>query len=128
MAPKYELDANAYHPENSHYTLIKILTGLEFDDIASACLVAGSWRGSVFINVFRTLGFNVNPRFKKFDKDTQYPCLMRFKRTDVNESWWYVYAYYDGKVYLGANVVYTLDEFLKQYPHIKITSMLQVWI
>lgn len=124
---KYELDWTRYHPGNHHYTVIAILTGLPIEEIEAVSPVADCWGGQRFVEVFRKLGFNVNRRFKKFDPDTEYPCLMRHKRTDIKEPYWYLEVYYDGKVY-GGNSYYTLEDWMKQYPQCKITSMLQVWI
>lgn len=125
---KYELDWTRYYPDNSHFTMIAILTGLPLEDIMAVSPVRNCWGGQRFVEVFRKLGFNVNPRFKKFDPETEHPCLMRFKRNDVNEPWWYCAVYYDGYVYQGNSFCRTFDHWLISNSHYRVTSMLQVWI
>ena len=124
---KYELDWTRYHPDNHHYTVIAILTGLPFDEIAAVSPQKDCWGGQSFVHVFRNLGFNVNPRFKKFDPQTEYPCLMRCKRTDIQEPYWYLFVYYNNLVDTG-NCRMTFDEWQQQYRNLRVTSMLQVWI
>lgn len=124
---KYELDWTRYYPENGHFTSIAILTGLPLEEIAAASPNNNCWGGQKFVEVFIKLGFNVNNRWNKFDENTEHPCLMRFKRTDIKELWWYQSVYYDGHVF-GGNSICTLKYWRDHYPHLKITSMLQVWI
>lgn len=124
---KYELDWTRYYPDNHHFTVIAILTGLPVEEIAAVSPAADCWGGQRFVEVFRKLGFNVNPRFKKFDPDTEYPCLLRYKRTDIKEPYWYLEVYYNGEVYTG-NAIWPFDTWVKCKPKCKITSMLQVWI
>jgi len=124
---KYELDWTRYYPDNHHYTVIAILTGLPLEEIKAVSPAADCWGGQKFVQVFRSLGFNVNPRFKKFDINTDHPCLMRYKLTDIKEPYWYLAVYYDGQVYDG-NSMQTLDNWILCNPNCKITSMLQVWI
>lgn len=125
--PDYELDYTR-HYDNGHYTNIAILTGLPIEEISAASPSASSWRGIQFIETFRKLGFNVNPRFIKFDRETPYPCLMRFKDLRDKERCWYAWVYYKTKVYTGMGCWHRLDSLLELNPHIKVTSMLQVWI
>jgi hypothetical protein len=74
---KFELDEGRYYPENGHITRIAILTGCEDADILQAAPDKKLWKGGDYIRTFQALGFNTNPRFVGFDKNTFYPCLMR---------------------------------------------------
>lgn len=123
----YELDWTRYYVENRHYTSIAILTGLPLEEIAAASPESHYWGGQRFVEVFRRLGFNVNPRWKKFDPETEYPCLIRFKAIDSKEPYWYQTVYYDGKIQDG-NAEWEFHQWKKYYSNYKITSMLQVWI
>ncbi len=127
MSGLYELDYTRSHP-NGHVEIIAILTGLPDEEIVASAPVELSWYPRNYIETFRKLGFNVSPRFKKFDPKCKYPCMMRFSRTDIKENHWYAYAYYDEKVYTGSGVWCGFKEFYECNPDIKITSMLEVWI
>lgn len=124
---KYELDWTRYYPDNGHYTIIAILTGLPLEDIKKASPSKRAWGGQTYVYVFKKLGFNSNNRFIKFNPETEYPCLMRFKRTDIKEPYWYGCVYYDNIVYMG-NCRVKFSDFLNNNTNIRITSMLQVWI
>lgn len=123
---KYELDWTRCY-KNGHHTSIAILTGLPLTEILAVSPDKDKWGGQRFVEVFRKLGFNVNPRWNKFDEETEYPCLIRFRRTDIKEPWWYQSVYYDHQVFEG-NSICTFKDWQDYYPHLKITSMLQVWI
>ncbi|QTE37480.1 hypothetical protein J3L18_31020 [Mucilaginibacter gossypii] len=123
----YELDYGRWY-ENGHHRIIAILTGLTIQEIVSASPKKDMWNGQVYVKVFRKLGFNVNPKFKKFDPNTQYPCMMRCVRNDIKEPYWYSWVYYDGFVYEGNNCGWSFDEFLRFMPNFRVTSMLQVWV
>ena len=128
MMEKYELDEGRYHENEGHITRIAILTGCEYEDIKLVAPDKKLWKGTDYVKTFNKLGFNTNPRFVSFDKDTYYPCLMRYHNKDELK-YWYAFAYYDGIVYQGCSMKCTLDEWLEAYGHrVVITSMLQVWI
>lgn len=126
---KYELDYHRYHPNDS-YLWIAILTGLPFNEIIPACLKTGKrdhWNGKRFIETFRLLGFNVNPRFIKFDPETEYPVIMRCQ-PKYKSSFWYGWIYYDGYIY-ESNKKYKFESWIEQFgERYRATSMLQVWI
>ena len=127
MNDKYELDYLRSH-DNGHHEIIAILTGHEIEDIVAASSENQIWYPKMYIAAFRKLGFNCDDRFVKFNPDTDKPCMMRFKRNDIKESYWHAFAYYDHKVYLGAGEWYKFDLFIEANPHFRITSMLRVWI
>ncbi|QEL01567.1 hypothetical protein FKG96_12370 [Olivibacter sp. LS-1] len=124
---KYQLDGKRYYPNNHHHTVIAVLTGLDIVDIIDASPLNDHWGGQTFVKTFNKLGFNTNHRFIKFDRDTIYPCLMRTKRTDIKEPYWYCFPYYDGWVYFEG-YCYGFEYFFAMYNNLRITSMLQVWI
>jgi hypothetical protein len=125
---KYELDWTRYYSDNGFHTLIAILTGLPIEEIVAACPDRDRWHGRDFRETLNKLGFNTNVRFKKFDPETSYPCIMRFKlRGKSEQGTWYCFAYYDGEVQMG-NSSCSLKEWEQMYRRYRITSMLQVWI
>lgn len=107
---------------------IAMLTGLNLDEILNVTKDIKIWKGSKFIEVFRNLGYNCNNRFTKFDKDTQYPCLMRSHNRYKKENYWYGFVYYDDHVYDINLGKLTWAEWNDRYPQLRVTTMLQVWI
>lgn len=126
-AHKYEIEHVVFI---NRYTEseIAMLTGLDLDDILPVSEKVTRWTGSAYVKVFQKLGFNCNPRFKKFDKQTEYPCLMRCRNIRKKDPYWYGFVYYDGYVYDVYNGPMTWAEWNHVYTNLKITSMLQVWI
>jgi hypothetical protein len=124
----YEIDYTRHHPENGHHEIIAILTGLPIEEIHAVASDKQVWHSRMYVQAFKQLGFNVNPRFVKWDHTTPYPCMMRFKRIDIKESYWHALAYNNGKVYPGNGEWWLLESFTNANPHLRITSMLQVWI
>lgn len=124
---KYEIEHIAYQ---NHYieSEIAMLTGLELEEILTVSGKVARWNGSAYVKTFRSLGYNCNPRFKKFDKETEYPCLMRTHRVRKKEKYWYGFVYYDGFVYDFYNGKMTWAEWNHIYSDLRVTSMLQVWI
>lgn len=123
----YELDYFR-DEENGHHEIIAILTGLPIEDIVKVSPTRDAWYGKDFINIFRSLGFNVNPRYIKFNPKTEYPCMMRFRDKTDNKVCWYSYVYYNDKVYTGKGEWWRFDQWIKAYSNCRVTSMLQVWI
>ncbi len=122
---KYEIEPRffeGYHFESE----ISTLTGLELEEILPHTKDITRWSGSTYVKLFRKLGFNCNPKFKKFDRETPYPCIMRTKKPKVKQ-FWYGFIYYDNKIYIQEDVL-TWEEWNAMYPNYRITSMLQVWV
>lgn len=129
MKHKYELEELCdLRGELYMHALVKVLTGLEYDEIEPA-INKNKNNGQGVINIFRDLGFNVTPKFKKFDPDTEYPAMIRCKSCD-DKSHWYPFVYYDGKVYAPhhGGTYPSVELFLDNCRDLKITSMIQVWI
>lgn len=124
---KYEIEHVAYL---NYYieSEIAMLTGLELNEILAVSSKVGRWSGSAYVKIFQSLGYSCNPRFKKFDKETEYPCLMRCHKIRKKESYWYGFVYYDGFVYDVYNGKMTWAEWNYMCPDLRVTSMLQVWI
>lgn len=131
---EYEIDFR-YIKDCSHKSLFCTLTGLEPEEVDH--VVKRVMKGRDFINGFRSLGFNTNPRFCKFDPETKYPCILRCQG-DLKGTW-YAFIYYKGIIWDPYhNDFYNLDDvkdmryFRRKYYftnfRIRITSMLQVWI
>lgn len=124
---KYELDWTRSE-DNGHHEIIAILTGLPIEEIEAVSPKRDAWYGRDFIEIFRKLGFNVNPRYIKFRPETEYPCMMRFRDKTDKKVCWYSWVYYDDIVYCGGGERWTLDDWIKASPNCRVTSMLQVWI
>lgn len=126
---KYEIELVYFGPGMHHETMVGLLTGLQLDEIKAACPKNDSWYTRTYIEVFHKLGFSTNPRFKKFDPETQYPVIMRCKEVGKENGHWYGWIYYDGWVYSSYCTVETFDEWIEYYgKDYRVTSMLQVWI
>ena len=123
----YELDWTMYYPDDSRVSAIAVLTGHEIEDILAVCPKTESWRSSSFKEAFHQLGFNTNKRFMAFDPETIYPCLMRYKDSDIKGNYWYCRVYYHGRVY-GNGYSVPFDYWIQDNPNCRVTSMLQVWI
>lgn len=123
---KYEIDLIIH--ETYIDSEIAMLTGLELEDIQPLTSKLTSIRGKTYIEIFRKLGYSCNPRFIKFDKNSEYPCLMRTRKLK-DKKYWYGFIYYDGKVYdHNYAEVLTWAKWNANYPNYRVTSMLQVWI
>lgn len=134
MCVKYEIEHVCYAFKNGEIHInffeseIAMLTGLSLVEILPITSKIKRWSGSAYVDVFRKLGYNCNAKFKKFDKNTEYPCLMRCNEIKRTSSFWYGFVYYDGFVYCVYEGKIKLDDFLNFNSNLKITSMLQVWI
>ena len=122
---KFEIDWPRVEAPNDHIWMIGCLTGLSDQEIIDVVSARESWNGQEYVRSFRNLGFNCNPRFVKFDPATKYPCIMR--STSEYKGYWNAWVYNNGMVY-GSWFRMTLDKWKENYPKLKITSMLQVWI
>jgi hypothetical protein len=141
----YEIEMVLSEPEDSDVAygevdfllaLMATVTGLSKVEIMSRLPAeytkVGSWGGQGFVKMARLLGYDANPKFRKFDPLTTWPCILRVK---VPSCWgwkgkWWALVYNQGTVY---NVAYpgwqgSLARFQKLYRQCRITSMLQVWI
>lgn len=119
-----EQDGARYWAESE----IAMLTGLELEEILQVTAGVSRYYGSWWPETFRKLGFNCNPRWIKFDKDTRYPCMMRCHIKD-DKSHWAGFVYYDGVVYHLDYGKIPLEQFYELWGDVyKPTSMLQVWI
>jgi len=147
---KYEIEhQHNLTPEDECLVLISMLTGYPLEEVREQVeprlRKAAGWYGRDFIATFRKMGYDCSPKFKPFDKDTPYPCLMRYGPSrmllaretverrrekgnpDLKPSpWWNVLVYYDGLVYdLDQPAPFPLHHLNPDY---RITSMLQVWV
>ncbi|WP_392471354.1 hypothetical protein ACF3OC_08285 [Sphingobacterium cellulitidis] len=135
---KYEFEIVNYGRPYFHESTLSTLTGLEFDDVHSFVKSIGKkkWGGQLYINALQNLGFNTNPRFVKFNPDTNHPCILRCRNHE--KGIWYLFYYCNGIVYDVwdnsfeltdfTNVAYIKGSyFLKNY-QMKVTSMLEVWV
>lgn len=123
---KYEIEW-VYPGDKACCAWIAMLTGIDKSEIIEKTSDIVRWTGGKFTKVIRGLGYNCNSRFLKFDKLTEYPCLMRCHVRTRRESCWYGFVYYDGMVYCDEGVI-TWAEWNATYPELRVTSMLQVWI
>ncbi len=116
-----------------HESLLATITGLPKSEIWAKLpehlQKANSWRGHSFIEVARLLGYNCNRRFVEFDAKTPWPCILRCQTPDIKNGWWAL-AYANGQVYdvYGRPHAQWFDDFMRRYPELKITSMLQIWV
>jgi len=140
MKRLYEIDFVNLGFDRGMASLFCSLTGLEPDEIYPH--VKYRMKGSDFKRIFRMLGYNTNDRFNAFDKDTEYPVVLRLQ--GKQKGYCYAFVYSNGKVYDPYNNrIYYLnnrDSFKRikgKYfltaswfygQNLKITSMLQVWI
>lgn len=125
---KYEIEPVYFGESMHHETLIGILTGLELSEIQAVSPKKDSWHTRTYLEVFHKLGFSTNNKFKKFDPETIYPCIMRCQSKPQTQ-YWYGWVYYDGWVYSTNCTMSTFEEWIEFYGnHYRVTSMLQVWI
>lgn len=139
---KYEIESVNFGRYMHHENIIGMLTGLPLDEINTALKKLGIippypydfkskdiWNTRDYLNTFHALGFNTNPRFKKFDPETKYPCIMRCKQRGEENGYWYGWVYNDNTVYDTHSQVCTFDQWIEIYKKdYRVTSMLQVWI
>jgi len=126
---KFELSPNwEQRPDFWKHSLFHIITGLEYDEL-DLVICKNKNSGQGWIEMFRELGFNVTPRWKKFDMGTEVPSVIRCKSIN-DKSHWYPYIYYDNEIYSALYGGYwaSIDSFLEDNKELKITSMIQVWI
>lgn len=128
--PDYEIELVYFGKGFHHETIIGILTGYSLDEILAKCPRGRNiWFTRDYLDTFRALGFNVNPRFKDFDPETPWPCIMRCKCTMGKDTYWYGWVYYQGQVYSSHNEQLTFEEWIAEFgKRFRVTSMLQVWV
>jgi hypothetical protein len=138
LVPKYEIEHVAIEANEGFMSaLISMLTGLPMEELRerldASYYRGGGFYGRDFTRAFRLLGYDCSPKFKKFDPETPYPCLIRYRptkremvRLGIRKPWWSVYVYYDGLVYDP----YSPEPwfFNTMYKGYEVTSMLQVWL
>ncbi len=135
---KYEFEIVNYGRPYFHESTLSTLTGLEFDEVHTFVKSTGKkrWGGQLYIKALQNLGFNTNPRFVKFNADSNYPCILRCRNKEKGV--WYLFYYCNGTVYdCWGNSFELTDKshvatirrsyFLKKY-QMKVTSILEVWI
>lgn len=108
------------------------LTGLPKHEVwekwPDSLRLAGSWGGQDFVRAARALGFNCNVRWVKFDPETPWPCILRLQDTTL-KSGWRSRLHHQGNVYhVDSGIIQPLEKFLFNCQHLRITSMLQVWM
>lgn len=130
---KYQVEFNYMGEDCSTEAIICCLTGLDPNDI-SHLKIKERFNGKWIIDVFRSLGYDTNNRFVKFDPKSEFPVIMRC--VGKKKGIWYALIYHDGIVWNPySNEFFNYDDHvykgkikvLKPY-NLKITSMLQVWI
>lgn len=129
MDHKFELQPlSELREEYWMHALFSVITGLDYDEI-DRVIKKKRCSGQEWISMVRDLGFNVSPRWKSFDPETIYPCIIRCHHRDANSSW-YPFIYYDDKVYAPhhGGTYDSLSQFLNENDYFRITSMIQVWI
>lgn len=124
MSKPYEL-AWPRMTGNKNEDILGILTGLSPAEIHAAAPANGIWRGQAFVKAARSLGFNCNGHFIPFDRDTEHPCIMR--TTSFQKGFWYPWVYYENVVYTQTDAM-QFAVWQKQFPRLRVTSMLQIWI
>jgi hypothetical protein len=127
MENKYEIEVVNFGDDYFIESEIAILTGLSLEEILIVTKGVQRHPGQWYVRAFQKLGYNCNNRFIKFDKKTQYPCMMRCKKRGVNNCW-YGWIYYDGHIYDIHEGKITWAKWNALWPNFKVTSMLQVWI
>jgi hypothetical protein len=126
--PKYEIES-VYFPDLHHHTIVGLLTGLPFEEIEAVASSHRIWYTKTYLEVFHKLGFNTNPRFKSFDSESEYPCIMRCKEVGKENGYWYGWVYNNHWVYDTWGNIYDFPEWIELYKKdYRVTSMLQVWI
>lgn len=129
MNQKYEIEPVCFGPNMHHESIVGLLTGLDLEEIKAVCPKNDIWYTKTYLEVFHKLGFSTNPRFKKFDPETQYPIIMRCKKVGEENGYWYGWVYNDYKVYESSGAAFTFDQWIEFYAtYYRVTSMLQVWI
>lgn len=128
----YEIELVASHGGDYLESLLATVTGLPKAEIWARLpehlQKPGGWRGSSFVEVAQLLRYNCNRQFKPFDARTPWPCILRCQSPSIKSGWWAL-AYANGAVYDPWRESITwLDDFVRFYPEVKITSMLQIWI
>lgn len=135
---KYEIEVVSYGDGLYNQSVISSLTGLDFEESDKVVKQVKrlSWSGQTYVQVFRKLGFNTNPRFIKYDPETPYPCIMRC--VNHKKGVWYLFMYHQGLVYdIHGNSFHLNDpnevsnrngSYILKWYGMKVTSMLQVWI
>jgi len=132
MSQPYEIELVASHGDDYLESLLATVMGLPkaeiWERLPENLKKPGGWRGQSFIEVARLLGYNCNRQFIRFDARTPWPCILRCQSPELKTRWWAL-AYANGAVYWplhGATI--WLDDFIRWYPQVQITSMLQIWI
>ncbi|WP_400190679.1 hypothetical protein [Hymenobacter sp. B81] len=132
----YEIELVPSETEGDYFeAMMATITGLSKGEIRervpAQLLDAKRWRGASFREVAHALGYNVLPRFVKFDPATAWPCVLRIK---VPEQWgwkgcWWALLYNQREVYdVQRNQSYSLEQWQRIWPECRITSMLPIWI
>ena len=139
-----EFDPDSLYACERHLVTYATLTGLDRDEIwqrwPEALRKDGGWGGRKHVEAALALGFNTNPKFKKFDPETPWPCILRVQ---VPKHWgwkgcWWRLIYHQGQVYNPTSAdsdpncsgwsMLSIKEFEARYKMCRITSMLQVWM
>lgn len=118
-----EQDGDRYWAESE----IATLTGLDLDTILQVTAGVTRYYGQWWVKTFRSLGFNTNRQWIKFDKNTEHPCMIRC-RVPGDKYHWAGFIYYDGHIYSPDYGKLTWATWNEWWPNYKVTSMLQVWI
>lgn len=137
----YEIEQKYFGSQYLIESMIGTLTGYELEDILpfTKKLSSRGFSSSELREIFREMGFNTDNRFVPFKEDAKYPCVIRCS-DGTKDHKWYPLAYYNGIIYVhwyGGSTIKTDDRqkfrrvynkcFLLEH-HLKITSMMQVWI
>lgn len=129
----YEIELVAStRADDYQVALLATITGLPKSEITEQLpahlRTKGGWRGQSFIEMARLLKYNCNRQFKPFDTRTPWPCILRCQVPSLKTGWWAL-IYNQGLVYDPWNEwVQWFDDFIRNEPEVRITSMLQIWI
>lgn len=126
---KYGLELVDFGEKYYMESMIATLTGLDLEDILAVRAHQERWRGGEITQLITDLGYNTNPRFIKFDRNTEFPCLMRSHDRFIKSGNWYGFVYYDGMVGCNGYTEFVpWSQFNMDNPNLRVTTMLQVWI
>lgn len=104
------------------------LTGYSIEEISVHLKPSDRIHSRSIKKAVEALGFSCSKRFIKFDPKVENPCLMRAVDKGKSGGTWYPFPYYDDTVYFSNGTTLTLEGFLKHFPELRITTMLEIYV